>query len=96
MKDRKVRMDEAKKRMKEEMEANKTIQQQQQGIDLELSKVINDAPPIFSAAIFNFSLFLPIIQTFAPAATKAAAIANPIPELPPVTSATFPVKSKFL
>ena len=43
MKDRKVRMDEAKKRMKEEMEANKTIQQQQQGIDLELSKVINDA-----------------------------------------------------
>lgn len=42
MKDRKVRMDEAKKRMKEEMEANKTIQQQQQGIDLELSKVIND------------------------------------------------------
>ena len=42
MKDRKVRMDEAKKRMKEEMEANKTIQQQQ-GIDLELSKVINDA-----------------------------------------------------
>ena len=42
MKDRKVRMDEAKKRMKEEMEANKTIQQQQQGINLELSKVIND------------------------------------------------------
>ena len=26
-----------------------------------ISKVINDAPPIFSAAIFNFSLFLPII-----------------------------------
>ena len=44
MKDRKIRVDEAKKRMKEEMEANKTIQQQQQqGIDLELSKVINDA-----------------------------------------------------
>ena len=44
MKDRKIRVDEAKKRMKEEMEANKTIQQQQQqqGIDPELSKVISD------------------------------------------------------
>lgn len=43
MKDRKIRVDEAKKRMKEEMEANKTIQQQQQqGIDPKLSKVISD------------------------------------------------------
>ena len=47
-----------------------------------------------SAAVFSStSARRPVIATSAPSARKAAAIARPIPTLPPVTSAFLPFSS---
>src|ERR1700722_14418270 len=50
--------------------------------------------PILAAAASSASLRLPVIYTVAPSFTNVFAVAKPIPLLPPVTTATFPL-SRF-
>ena len=45
---------------------------------------------IFNTDFANLSEFFPVITTVAPFSDIIFAVANPIPLLPPVTSATFP------
>ena len=50
----------------------------------------------FSAAASFFSWRVPQMQTSAPASAIASAMPKPMPPLPPVTSATLPLRSKPL
>ena len=51
-------------------------------------------PCSVASALAFFSGFWPQIATLAPAAARPSAMPRPMPPLPPVTSATLPVRSK--
>ena len=53
----------------------------------------NASPPaalMSSTTAFALSSFLPVTTTFAPSAANTLAVERPIPEVDPVTIATFP------
>src|SRR3981189_998121 len=54
-----------------------------------------EQPAIVAAALLFFSGLRPQIETLHPAAAGACAMPRPMPPLPPVTTATRPVRSKI-
>jgi hypothetical protein len=53
-------------------------------------------PAMVAAAFLFFSALRPQIETLHPAAASACAMPRPMPPLPPVMTATRPVRSKML
>ena len=53
-------------------------------------------PAMVAAALLFFSALRPQIETLQPAAASACAMPRPMPPLPPVMTATRPVRSKIL
>ena len=52
--------------------------------------------PVYSTTLFNLSLDLPVIRTFAPLSTKNFAVSLPIPRLPPVNITFLPFKFIYI